>query len=78
MYKTIILCKMARVEIGMALDGKPFSEWRSPPTPRSLERHFSKLVFFRHGSVDLVSLSYFELIIFGRDKQLLVLQDAEK
>ena len=58
---------MVRAEIGMALDGKPISEWRSPPTPRSSERYFSKSIFFRHGFVDRVSLPYFAFF-FSRSR----------
>ena len=59
--------------------GNRFFEWRSSPTPTSSERRFYVLSeFFRHGSVDRVSLSLFAFSFLGRDKQLLVLQDARK
>ena len=56
--------KIARAEIGMALDGKPSSEWRSSSTPRSSEQHFSKHMLFRHGSVDRVALSNSAMFFF--------------
>lgn len=58
---------ITRAEINIALDGETMSELRSPPTPKSFERHFLSSVFLAylaHGSVDRVAFSSFSAFFF--------------